>query len=50
MKYLQMIHIFSTSKLKEIKQYQLLQPTVELAKLSMRKDYVSLTFIKEKIK
>ena len=42
--------LFSTSDLIEITQYQFLHPTVELAKLNMRKDYVSLTFIKSKFK
>ena len=41
---------FSASNLIEIKQYQLWYPTVELAKLSMRNDYVSLKFIKSKFK
>ena len=41
--------LFSKSNLIEIK-HQFLYPTVELAKLSMRNDYVSLTFIKSKFK
>ena len=41
--------IFSKSNLIEIK-HQFLYPTVELAKLSMRNGYVSLTFIKSKFK
>ena len=49
-KFLQIIYFFSTSNLIEIKQLQFLLPTIELAKLNMRKDYVSLTFIKSKIK
>ena len=49
-KLLQIIHFFSTSNLIEIKQYQFSWPKVELAKLSMREDYVSLMFIKSKIK
>ena len=40
--------LFLKTKLDK-KQYQFLSPTVELAKLSMRKDYVSLTLIKSKI-
>ena len=40
--------LFSTSYLIGIKQYQFLYPTVELAKLNMRNDYVSLMFIKSK--
>ena len=42
--------LFSTSNLIEIEQYQFLCPTVELSKLSMRKDYVSLIYIKLKFK
>ena len=42
--------LFSKSNLIEIKQYQLLYPTVELANLSMGKDYVLLAFIKSKFK
>ena len=42
--------LFLTPNLIEIKQRQFPWSTVELAKLSMRKDYVSLTFIKSKIK
>ena len=34
----------------EKKQHQFLYPTVELATLSMRNDYVLLTFIKSKFK
>ena len=41
--------LFSKSNLIEIK-HQFLYLTVELAKLSMRNDYVLLTFIKSKFK
>ena len=41
--------LFSKSNLVKIK-HQFLYPTVELAKLSMRNDYVSLSFIKSKFK
>ena len=40
--------LFSTSNLIGINQYQFLLPSVESAKLDMRNDYVSLTFIKSK--
>ena len=42
--------LFSQSNLIEIKQYQFLYPTVELALLSTSNDYVLLTFIKLKFK
>ena len=41
---------FSILNLKEIKQYQVFVPKVELAKSSMHKDCILLTFIKSKIK
>ena len=42
--------LFPTSNWIEMKQYQLLYPTVELENLGMGKDYVSLTYIKSKYK
>ena len=48
--FLQTIYFFSASYLIEIKQYHFPSPTVKLAKLNMRKHYVSLTFIKLKVK
>ena len=46
--------LFSASNLIERKQHKFLYPTVELAKLSMRNDYVyqtiTLTFIESKLK
>ena len=42
--------LFSVSNSIDIKEYQFSYPTVELAKLSMRNDYVLMTFIKSKFK
>ena len=42
--------LFPTSNLIEMKQCQILYPTVELENLGMSKDYVPLTYIKSKSK
>ena len=49
-KFQKIIYFFSTLSMIEIKQYQFSWLTAELAQLSMRKDYLSLTFLKSKIK